>query len=163
MITEKQSLFYLYYIFGPKSSLLSKTELLTSDYYSQLVLSVPLVTQVQSLISIHTVLITSISPNGIGTALAGALAAQQPGLLILASRTLPQIRAVTKPIRSSYPDVRIEEVVIGLASLESVRRAARQILTIPDGVGRGLDVLFNNADINVQNRKSFNKWNRSED
>ncbi len=58
-------------------------------------------------------------------------------------------------IHSSYPEVKIREVVIDLSSLASVRTAAALVHEIiaRDGAGKGIDVLFNNAGINLSERK----------
>lgn len=99
------------------------------------------------------VLITGVSPRSIGEGLALALAAHQPGLLILASRTLSKIQAVTWTIHVSHPHVEVEEVVVDLSSLKSVRVAAESCKKILERKGRGLDVLFNNAGINISERR----------
>jgi NAD(P)-dependent dehydrogenase (short-subunit alcohol dehydrogenase family) len=105
------------------------------------------------LILTSLVLITGVSPNSIGEALTIALAAHQPGLLILASRTLSKIQAVTRLAHASHPQVRIEEVVVDLSSLKSVRKAAGEIKEIVERGGGGIDVLFNNAGINISERR----------
>ncbi len=105
------------------------------------------------LILTSLVLITGVSPNSIGEALATALAAHQPRLLILTSRTLSKIQAITQIIHASYPQVQIQEVVVDLSSLKSVRKAAGQIKKIVEREERGIDVLFNNAGINISERR----------
>jgi NAD(P)-dependent dehydrogenase (short-subunit alcohol dehydrogenase family) len=99
------------------------------------------------------VLITGVSLMSIGEGLSLALAAHQPGLLILASRTLSKIQAVTQIIRTSHPLVKIEEVVVDLSNLKSVREAAETCRKILEREGRRLDVLFNNAGINISERR----------
>ena len=57
-------------------------------------------------------------------------------------------------IHTAYPAVEIREVVVDLSSLWSVREAAARVHEIVKRDGRGgLDVLFNNAGINISERK----------
>jgi len=99
------------------------------------------------------VLITGVSPNSIGEGLALALAAHQPGMLILASRTPSKIQVISRTIHASHPGVNVQEVVVDLSSLASVREAAEYCKKILEKEGRGLDVLFNNAGINLSERR----------
>jgi len=99
------------------------------------------------------VLITGVSPKSIGEALAIALAAHRPRLLILASRTLSKIRSVTRIIQAAHPHVKVQEVVVDLSNLKSVRKAATEIKGLMEKEGREIDVLFNNAGINVSERR----------
>jgi NAD(P)-dependent dehydrogenase (short-subunit alcohol dehydrogenase family) len=99
------------------------------------------------------VLVTGISPKSIGEGVALALAAHRPDLLILASRTLSKIQAVTHSIHVSHAHVKIQEVVVDLSSLKSVRAAAESCREILGNEGRRLDVLFNNAGINISERR----------
>lgn len=99
------------------------------------------------------VLITGVSPKSIGEAVAIALAAHEPRLLILASRTLSKIQAVTRFIQAAHPRVRVQEVVVDLSNLKSVRKAAGEIKRILEKEGSEMDVLLNNAGINVSERR----------
>jgi NAD(P)-dependent dehydrogenase (short-subunit alcohol dehydrogenase family) len=102
---------------------------------------------------ISLVLITGVSPKSIGEGLALALAAHTPDLLILASRTLSKVKAVTQSIRTSHPHVKVQEVVVDLSNLKSVREAAESCEKILAREGRCLDILFNNAGINISERR----------
>jgi NAD(P)-dependent dehydrogenase (short-subunit alcohol dehydrogenase family) len=101
------------------------------------------------------VLITGVSPKSIGAALALALATQSPHLLILASRTPSKIQAIARSIHASHPDVTVREVTVDLSSQTSVRTAAAQIHSIIKELSpkTGLDILFNNAGINVSEKR----------
>ncbi|KAH7393219.1 hypothetical protein BKA64DRAFT_709571 [Cadophora sp. MPI-SDFR-AT-0126] len=100
---------------------------------------------------LHQVVITGVSPSSIGSGLALAIASQSPSLLILASRTLSNIQTVTSAILAVYPSTPIKAVTLDLSDLHSVRAAAEEIGTI---IGeRKIDVLFNNAGINVSWRE----------
>lgn len=103
------------------------------------------------MLTIITVVITGVSPNSIGSALALAVASQKPKLLILASRTLANILKVATNIQALYTEVNIEAVIIDLSSLKSVRQAADRVLKIV-GTDSAIDVLFNNAGINVSEK-----------
>ena len=70
-----------------------------------------------------------------------AFASQRPKTLILVSRTKEKVESVASSIRDVYPDVRVEVVVMDLASQASVRNAATAVFGIIDA----LDVLINNA------------------
>ena len=101
---------------------------------------------------ITQVVITGVSPNSLGAALAHSLAPHSPRHLILASRNLSNLSAVSSSLLSLYPELRLSLVPIELASQKSVRKAAAQIKDILRDEG-GLDVLFNNAGVNVKERR----------
>jgi NAD(P)-dependent dehydrogenase (short-subunit alcohol dehydrogenase family) len=74
-------------------------------------------------------------------------------MLILASLTLFKIQAVTRLIHASHPHVNVQEVVVDLSSLKSVRKAAEICQGILKREERSLDILFNNAGINISERR----------
>jgi NAD(P)-dependent dehydrogenase (short-subunit alcohol dehydrogenase family) len=94
------------------------------------------------------VLITGVSPTGVGEGTAIAIASQNPTTLILASRTKSKLDAVVSKILSSYPNTNIKTVPLDLSSQKSIREAATEINKL---VSR-LDILINNAGAVVQNR-----------
>ncbi|POS75319.1 retinol dehydrogenase 13 [Diaporthe helianthi] len=94
------------------------------------------------------VVITGVSPAGLGFSTAVAIASQQPAALILASRTQAKLDAAAVEIGHKYPDVKVHKVSLDLASLDSIREAAAQIDTLVDHV----DVLINNAGVNYMER-----------
>lgn len=95
------------------------------------------------------VLITGVSPKGIGSATSLNLASQSPALLILASRTRARVEEVAAQIRSEYPSVRVEVVALDLGSQKSIREAAAVVAKLADK----LDILINNAGICVTTRQ----------
>jgi NAD(P)-dependent dehydrogenase (short-subunit alcohol dehydrogenase family) len=97
--------------------------------------------------------VTGVSPNSLGEGLALSLASQSPGLLVLASRTPSKLDAIVHTICSKYPHVNVKTVLLDLASQKSVRAAAAEITDLIGREGNGIDVLFNNAGINVSERK----------
>ncbi|KAF7555988.1 hypothetical protein G7Z17_g1714 [Cylindrodendrum hubeiense] len=94
------------------------------------------------------VVITGVSPSGIGASTALAIASQAPATLILASRTQAKLNTVVSDIRKKYPSVLVKPVALDLSSIESIRSAAAEITSI---IHR-LDILINNAGITLQTR-----------
>lgn len=100
----------------------------------------------------NIVVITGVSPKGLGEALAIAIASQKPRLLVLVSRTKANLEKVKGKITEASA---IELVICDLASLQSVRRAASAISNlVRERCGGKVDVLFNNAGVNVSDRQS---------
>ncbi|KAI0880531.1 retinol dehydrogenase 13 [Annulohypoxylon maeteangense] len=97
----------------------------------------------------RNVLITGVSPEGVGEGTAVAFASQKPKILILASRTKEKLDKVAKSIRNLYPGVDIRTVTIDLASQASIRRAATEV----DGMITKLDILVNNAGATYNSRR----------
>lgn len=96
------------------------------------------------------VLVTGVSPRGIGGATALAFASQSPALLILASRTQSKLEAVRDQIRQKFPDTRVELVILDLSSQKAIREAVVEIQKLTDK----LDILVNNAALNAQTRQT---------
>ncbi|KAH7159469.1 hypothetical protein B0J13DRAFT_642786 [Dactylonectria estremocensis] len=95
-----------------------------------------------------SVVITGVSPSGIGASTALAIASQAPAALVLASRTRTKLNTVASDIKEKYPDVIIHLVTLDLSSIESIRAAAAEIKSVIDK----LDVLVNNAGLTLQTR-----------
>lgn len=83
--------------------------------------------------------------NGIGAETAISLAHGAPAILILLGRSLQKIEPVITAVQSINPSIRIKFVEADLASLASVRAAARSILDDPE-IGH-IDVVINNAAV----------------
>jgi len=94
------------------------------------------------------VLVTGVSPAGIGYTTALGIASQFPELLILASRTQSKLGEVVSSIAKKYPSVRVKTVLLDLASINSITSAAEEVNSF---TGR-IDVLINNAGMNPQTR-----------
>ena len=90
------------------------------------------------------VLITGVSPNGLGATLAASLAAQDPALLILSGRTLNKVHTVTGSISEHHPNVPLRVLEMDVSSFDSVRRASKEVNAYP---GQSIDILINNAGI----------------
>ncbi|KAK4145072.1 short-chain dehydrogenase [Dichotomopilus funicola] len=97
-----------------------------------------------------TILVTGVSPKGIGAVTALNLASQQPALLILASRTRSRLQEIADHLSQTHPDTRIETVLLDLGSQQAVRQAARDVAALTDK----LDILINNAGIVVTSRQA---------
>ncbi|GAA5971486.1 hypothetical protein JCM8115_002777 [Rhodotorula mucilaginosa] len=91
----------------------------------------------------RTILITGVSPNGLGAEAAAALAQQRPKLLILAGRSPDKIRQTQEAIAELAPDVEIKTLIVDLASLRQARQAGEEV----ESWGIAIDVLINNAGI----------------
>ncbi|OJJ99791.1 hypothetical protein ASPACDRAFT_43424 [Aspergillus aculeatus ATCC 16872] len=93
------------------------------------------------------VLITGPTPTSIGGAtaldLASLPATHHPSPLILAGRNPATLETITASVAERAPALRVRPVVLDLASQESVRRAAAEVLADTSGVG----VIINNAGV----------------
>lgn len=100
-------------------------------------------TKFQDQIRGKVVLITGCSPNGLGAETARAIATQNPALLILAGRNRPSTEQSEKNIKEQIPNAQTRFLMLDLASLASVRKAAAEV----NSYGETIDVLINNAAI----------------
>ncbi|PSN73816.1 retinol dehydrogenase 12 [Corynespora cassiicola Philippines] len=94
-------------------------------------------------ISGKTVLITGVSPGGIGEATARAFARGGASLIIATGRSKSRVEDLTKKIHAEYPSTKFRNLVLDLASLKDVRRAANEILD--DSSIDKIDILVTNA------------------
>ncbi|KAH6845838.1 hypothetical protein B0I37DRAFT_193064 [Chaetomium sp. MPI-CAGE-AT-0009] len=97
-----------------------------------------------------TILVTGVSPKGIGSTTVLNLASQSPNLLILASRTKARLEEVATQISAKYPSTRVEIVILDLGSQKKIRQAAAEVAALTDK----LDILINNAGIVVTSRQA---------
>lgn len=88
------------------------------------------------------VVVTGISPNGLGADAARVIFAHNPKLLILASRTQKNIDDVIASLAPQGAD-NLKPLILDLASQASVRKAAVELLEMTPVV----DVLINNAGV----------------
>jgi NAD(P)-dependent dehydrogenase (short-subunit alcohol dehydrogenase family) len=91
-----------------------------------------------------TILITGVTPNGLGLYTARTFAAHSPALLILAARSQTTLDAAVIEIQNTS-SCAVMTLLIDLSSLESVRAAAEEVHSWTD-VSR-VDILVNNAGI----------------
>jgi NAD(P)-dependent dehydrogenase (short-subunit alcohol dehydrogenase family) len=66
----------------------------------------------------------------------------------LASRTPSKVEQVASEIKERFPNVQTKVVVLDLSSIESIKKAAKEIVESVDHI----DVLINNAGLNLQSR-----------
>ncbi|KAK6542449.1 hypothetical protein TWF694_006403 [Orbilia ellipsospora] len=93
-----------------------------------------------------TILVTGISPDGLGLDFCRAIAAHHPSLIILAARNPSKIAQSQTYLTSLYPSLNTKILTIDLSSLASVRSAAQEINTSVSKI----DVLVNNAAIHTK-------------
>ncbi|GFP57034.1 retinol dehydrogenase 12 [Trichoderma asperellum] len=92
-----------------------------------------------------TVLITGVSPNGLGAATAQALAKHSPANLIFTARTVSKASAVADAIRTQHTAIKaqIHVVEVDLSDLGSIRQAATNIQKLTPVI----DIMINNAGV----------------
>ncbi|PGG99807.1 hypothetical protein AJ80_09290 [Polytolypa hystricis UAMH7299] len=89
------------------------------------------------------IVITGVGMEGIGGALAEALAAHEPGYLFLAGRTVPKLGAVIAIINEKFPSIKCKAILADLSSNASVRKAAAEINSLVDTI----NLVINNAGV----------------
>ncbi|RDW63421.1 putative retinol dehydrogenase 13 protein [Coleophoma cylindrospora] len=99
----------------------------------------------ESQIKGKVVLITGVSPGGIGAAFAIGIASSKPALLILAGRNLTKVQQTALAITTKYSDVKVRNLELDLSSLAAVRTAAETLNQWADV--SHIDVVVNNAGV----------------
>lgn len=92
-----------------------------------------------------TILITGVSPNGLGERTAEALAAHSPALLILTGRSEDKVRAVINLLQQQHPHGNYRFLQLDLSSLATVREAAEEVKAYSD-VPK-IDIVICNAGV----------------
>ncbi|KAH8799332.1 short-chain dehydrogenase [Xylogone sp. PMI_703] len=90
-----------------------------------------------------TIMITGPTEGSLGAQSALCFATGNPAEIILAGRNHAKIESVIASINLKYPDISVTFVQVELASLSSVRKAAKQISILVDHI----DILINNAGV----------------
>jgi NAD(P)-dependent dehydrogenase (short-subunit alcohol dehydrogenase family) len=99
----------------------------------------------------RTILITGVSPGGLGETTTKALAAHSPRLLILTGRSPDKANAVIAETHNSCPETICRFLHMDLSSQASIRKAAEEVLSYEDV--NGIDLLINNAGVmDIQDR-----------
>lgn len=89
------------------------------------------------------VLITGVSPSGLGAAFALTIAKHAPRLLILAGRSISNAEKTAADIAAVAPSVSTRILKLDLSSQRQVREAAREVNDYQEQI----DVLMNNSGI----------------
>jgi len=92
-----------------------------------------------------TLLVTGVSPGGIGGFFTTAVARAEPSLVILAGRSESSLNKAAEDVGKANPNVKTRNLIIDLGSFKSVRSAAEQVKAWEDVPA--IDVLVNNAGI----------------
>ncbi|CAO3678944.1 unnamed protein product [Umbelopsis vinacea] len=90
-----------------------------------------------------TVLITGCTWGGLGAEAARVIAKNGAGLVILAGRKQEALDDTIKKIKDETPSANLRSLILDLASLESVKKAAAEV----NAYAEPIDVLINNAAI----------------
>ncbi|KAI9151299.1 short-chain dehydrogenase [Paramyrothecium foliicola] len=92
-----------------------------------------------------TILITGVTPGGLGASFVKEVAATEPAILILAGRSIPKFQAVIDELNASHPRIKVKPLTLNLLSFSDVRKAAETVMSWEDIPH--IDVLVNNAGI----------------
>lgn len=87
-------------------------------------------------------IVTGVSPGGIGQETARAIATQEPELLVIAGGDPVKLDVSYKAIKAAAPRVNMQVVFLDLGSLHSVREGARKMLDLGEP-----NILINNAAV----------------
>jgi NAD(P)-dependent dehydrogenase (short-subunit alcohol dehydrogenase family) len=90
-----------------------------------------------------TVLITGASVGGLGCESARVICKNHPKLVIIACRKEESINETIEKIKAEFPNAPLRGLVLDLASLKSVRKAAKEV----NNYREPIDVLINNAGV----------------
>ncbi|RDX44010.1 dehydrogenase [Lentinus brumalis] len=103
--------------------------------------------EVAAVLSSHiagkTILVTGVTPGGLGAHFAKVVAAHKPKLLILAGRSVPKAAETARELEAAHPGVATRTLELDLGSQAQIRKAAAEVLSWPEPI----DVLVNNAGI----------------
>ncbi|KAJ3956836.1 hypothetical protein N0V92_006620 [Colletotrichum tropicale] len=91
------------------------------------------------------ILVTGVSPGGLGATFAETVAAASPATLILAGRNTTKVQQTADAITAANPSVTIKTLELDLGSFRNVRKAAETVNKWEDVPH--IDVLVNNAGI----------------
>ncbi|KAH8668629.1 hypothetical protein BX600DRAFT_435154 [Xylariales sp. PMI_506] len=104
-------------------------------------------TQIAADLSAHirgkTVVVTGVSPGGLGAKFAEVIAPHGPAVLVLAGRDRGRVRRTAAALARAHPGVRVRELELDLASQRATRRAAAELCSWHPTI----DVLVANAGV----------------
>ena len=91
------------------------------------------------------VLITGVSPGGLGLETARAISLQSPKLIVLAGRSRSKLQSAQDVVEKASPKAPTRQLILDLVSLRAVRKAAEEVNGWTDVPT--IDVVINNAGI----------------
>ncbi|KAF4856076.1 Short-chain dehydrogenase TIC 32 [Colletotrichum siamense] len=92
-----------------------------------------------------TILITGPSPGSLGDSFVRQVAAGNPAMFILASRSIAKLDNLVDYLKFSHPEVKVKTLPLNLLSFADVRKAAEDLNSWEDVPH--IDILVNNAGI----------------
>ncbi|KAF5005530.1 hypothetical protein FDECE_8023 [Fusarium decemcellulare] len=92
-----------------------------------------------------TILVTGVNRGGIGFSTSHALASQSPARIILAGRNHSRVKECIDALKADFPNVDYRFLEINLSIRESVREAAKEVLSWSDVPT--IDIVINSAGI----------------
>lgn len=93
----------------------------------------------------RTVLITGVTPGGLGLETARVIALRAPKLVILAGRSTEKLQQAEKEVKEAAPQVLVRQLVLDLGNLKATRKAAEEVNGWSDVPS--IDIVINNAGI----------------
>ncbi|KAF5245621.1 hypothetical protein FANTH_7257 [Fusarium anthophilum] len=102
-----------------------------------------------------TVLITGVNRGGIGFATAQAFSTQSPAHVILAGRSPSKAKESIDELKAKFPDVDYRFLEVDLSSQESVRNAAKEVLSWSDI--SAIDFIINSAGVMAIQERTLSK------
>ncbi|RBQ81071.1 hypothetical protein FVER14953_06705 [Fusarium verticillioides] len=102
-----------------------------------------------------TILITGVNRGGIGFATAQAFSTQSPAHIILAGRSPSKAKESIDELKAKFPDVDYRFLEVDLSSQESVRNAAKQVLSWSDIPT--IDLIINSAGVMAIQERTLTK------
>ncbi|KAF3934649.1 hypothetical protein ABW20_dc0103147 [Dactylellina cionopaga] len=97
----------------------------------------------QTQVTGRNILVTGVGPDGIGSAVLEALAAQSPNLVTITGRSIDKLNAAIEQAKAKYPNLNVKTLILDLSSIAAVRQAAAEFNATPEN----LDILINNAGV----------------
>lgn len=93
----------------------------------------------------RTILVTGVTPGGLGLETARVIALRDPKLLILAGRSPAKLQQAESIVKEAAPSTPVRQLVLDLGSIKTVRKAADEVNGWDDVPA--IDVVINNAAI----------------
>ncbi|KAL5594649.1 hypothetical protein BROUX41_001568 [Berkeleyomyces rouxiae] len=92
-----------------------------------------------------TILITGVSPGGLGESFVKQVAAGKPGTFILAGRSPAKFQSLVDELAAKHPEIKVKPLALNLLSFADVRKSAAEVNSWADVPH--IDVIITNAGI----------------